>query len=63
LDVPAVFNFLGEVTADIGIPAVEKFAKDVFVDAIRSQLQVLVPEPAPLSLLAMSLLLVGRKWR
>lgn len=63
LDVPAGFKFLGEVTADIGIPAVENLAKDAFVDAIRSQLQVLVPKPAPLSLLAMSLLLVGRKWR
>lgn len=58
-----IFDFLGDATADLVIPAVKNLAKDAFVDAIRSQLQVLIPEPTTLSLLAMSLLLAARRWR
>ena len=57
------FDFLGDAITDIVMPAVQTLAVDAFVDAIRSQLQVLVPEPTTLSLLAMSLLFARRRWR
>ena len=63
LDVPASFDFLSDATLELVMPAVQNLAEDAFVDAIRSQLQVLVPEPTTLSLLAMSLLFAGRRWR
>ena len=63
LVVPASFDFFADVAANIVIPAVQNLAEDAFEDTLRSQLQVLVPEPTTLSLLAMSLLFAGRRWR